>query len=222
MKKFFLNLFAITLIFSCAFSAPLAQIALIPKTGFVMDFYLEETEAISTLPKFIDEVATSGDPNEVAGLFLADVLELPVVQQPRDNPGFVSSKPDTVTQFGMVNQFGSVALLAHNDLAGEKFFDLEVDQILSLVFGNEDVTYYRIVEVLEYQALSPTSPYSSFVDLDDPEGKVISVTDLFYNIYAKADRLVLQTCIAEEGQSSWGRLFIIAVPVEPTPPASIM
>jgi len=222
MKKFLINFAACILILTCAFSAPLSQTALIPETGFLMDFYLDEPENLSTLPEFVNEVATSGNSDQIAGVFLTDILELPVVQQPSDNPGYVSSTPDTATQFRMVNQFGSIALLAHNNLAGGKFFDLKIDQILSLVFGDGNVAYYRIVKVLEYQALAPTSPYSSFIDMHDPEGKVISVTDLFYDIYGKANQLILQTCIEAAGQSSWGRLFVIAIPVEPFPPASSM
>jgi phage tail protein X len=41
----------------------------------------------------------------------------------------------------------------------------------------------------------------------------LTATDLFNHVYATGDRLVLQTCIANHGQASWGRLFIIAQPV---------
>ncbi len=222
MNKLLINLAIITLLLTAAFTAPLTQPALIPETGFLLDFHLANVENVSTLPKFVDQVATSGDPDQVAGVFLTDILELPVVQQPPNNPGFVSSQPDIATQFGMVNQFGSVALLAHNNLAGAKFFDLKIDQILTLVFGDGKFEYYRIVKVLQYQALSPNSPYSSFIDLSDPEQNEISVTNMFYSIYGQPDQLILQTCIEANGQSSWGRLFIIAVPVVPFPSESIM
>jgi hypothetical protein len=69
-----------------------------------------------------------------------------------------------------------------------------------------------VKQILHYQALSPSSPYSDFLDLDDPNGTRISVETLFYKVYTQNGTLVLQTCIEANGNSSWGRLFVIAVP----------
>lgn len=217
MKKSLIIVSLFTLLFAVLFGPSNCHSGAVPVTGFLVSEYLPRQENLSTLPKFVDKVAISGNSAQVAGVFVTGILELPVLQQPSNDPGYVSRNPDSVTQFAMVNQFGGIALLAHNDLAGQKFFDLKNDQILSLVYGDGQVSYYRITEILEYQALSPNSPYSSFIDLDDPEQKIISVTDLFYNIYAQPDQLVLQTCIEAEGEASWGRLFIIAEPVAPFP-----
>lgn len=194
----------------------------IPVTGEEPGFASPALNNRSTLPNFIARIATSGNPDQIAGLFLTGKLELPVLQQPANNPGFVSTDPDSVTQFRLASQYGSLAFLAHNNLAGQRFFNLKKGQILSLVYGNGEVNYYRIVAIRQYQALSPNSPYSSFVDLEDPDGKVISVNDLFYSIYAQPGRLILQTCIEAGGQPSWGRLFIIAVPVSPFPQPALM
>ncbi len=195
---------------------------LIPVTGEEPGYISPALNNRSTLPNFIARIATSGNPDQIAGLFLTGKLELPVLQQPANNPGYVSSDPDSVTQFRLASQYGSLAFLAHNNLAGQRFFSLKKGQILSLVYGNGEVNYFRIVSIRQYQALSPNSPYSSFVDLDDPDGKVLSVNDLFYNIYAQSGRLILQTCIEAGGQPSWGRLFIIAVPVAPFPQPALM
>ncbi|MFZ6019495.1 MAG: hypothetical protein ACOYXO_07770, partial [Chloroflexota bacterium] len=73
---------------------------------------------------------------------------------------------------------------------------------------------YQIEEIRRYQALTPNSPYSKFVNLADPDKKVITATDLFYEIYTQKGTLVLQTCIEKEGELSWGRIFIIARPIE--------
>lgn len=217
MKKSLIIVSLITLLFAGLFGPSNCHTTVIPVTGFLSSEYLPRQENLSTLPKFVDKVANSGNSAQVAGVFVTGILEFSVLQQPGNNAGYVSRDPESVTQFAMVSQFDSIALLAHNDLAGQKFFDLKNNQILSLVYGDGQVTYYRITEILEYQALSPNSPYSSFIDLADPDGKVISVTDLFYKIYAQPDQLILQTCIEAEGQPSWGRLFIIAVPVAPFP-----
>jgi len=218
MKKILLIASLILIFFTGLFPTTYQPATLIPVSGFQQDIYAPSLNNRSTLPRFVSKVATSGNPDQIAGIFLTGLLELPVLQQPSGNPGYVSSQPDSVTQFSMVNQYGSVALLAHNYLAGQKFLNLKPGQILSLVYGNRKVAYYRIVDIREYQALSPTSPYSSFIDLDDPERKIISVNDLFFDIYGQSGRLILQTCIEADGMSSWGRLFIIAIPVAPFPP----
>jgi hypothetical protein len=49
------------------------------------------------------------------------------------------------------------------------------------------------------------------VDLDADQQ--LSASDLFYMMYNSDNSVVLQTCIANEGISSWGRLFVIAVPL---------
>ncbi len=222
MKKSLLIALLIPLLLAGFFPSAHPQAGYIPVTGFEPGHASPALNNRSTLPNFVARIATSGNAGQIAGLFLTGRLELPVLQQPSNSPGFVSSVPDSVTQFGLASQHGSLAFLAHNNLAGQKFFNLKSGQILSLVYGNGKVDYYRIVDIREYRALSPNSPYSNFVDLDDPQGDVISVTDLFYNIYAKAGRLILQTCIEAEGQPSWGRLFIIAVPVAPFPHNELM
>jgi hypothetical protein len=222
MKKIFLIATLIPLLLAGYFVHPNDQIGLIPVTGEEPGFNSPALNNCSTLPNFVARIATSGDPDQIAGLFLTGRLELPVLQQPNNNPGFVSSDPDSVTQFRLASQYGSLAFLAHNNLAGQRFFDLKRGQILSLVFGNGKVRYYRIVAIHQYQALSPNSPYSSFVNLDDPERKIISVNDLFFSIYAQPGRLILQTCIEADGQPSWGRLFIIAAPVAPFPQSEIL
>ena len=48
---------------------------------------------------------------------------------------------------------------------------------------------------------------SKFKNLDTK--KLITASELFTNIYTKND-LVLQTCISQSGESSWGRLFVLA------------
>lgn len=168
--------------------------------------------AVRSLAPFAASVAISGNPNLVAGIFARDLFAAPVVQQPAAAPGFVSRASDTATQFSMAATYGSVALLAHNDLLGESFFAIPVGKILTLVYGDGHARTYRVKQILRYQALTPNSPYSDFLDIDDPAADTISVETLFYKVYAQAGRLVLQTCIAANGDSSWGRIFIIAEP----------
>jgi hypothetical protein len=137
----------------------------------------------------------------------------PIVQQPAGQPGFVSVDPTVVTQFGMPSEIGkTVGLLAHNFLAGTSFMNIERGEQIGLYFKDGIFRTYRVVQQLEYQALQPFSVYSDFINLAKPEIKMDS-TQVFEQVYQQGDRLVLQTCIEKNGNTSWGRLFVIAIPV---------
>lgn len=152
----------------------------------------------------------------VQGVFAEGVLAFPVIQQPVGNPAFVSSENDVVTEFSMARDYGTLGLIAHNHLAGAAFAGLIEGQEIVIVKDGGQQSTYRITTIEQYQALSPTSPYSNFINLDDQTQ--LTATQLFEHTYGVEGRLVLQTCIAANGQPSWGRLFIIAEPItEPAP-----
>lgn len=153
----------------------------------------------------------NGNSGQLVGLYSSDKFALPVVQQPGGNAAYVSLQKGKVTNFSLATQFGSIGLVAHNTLAGANFFHVSVDDKLVLVYGDGHTANYKVKNIVEYQALSPTSPYSQFVDINNP-GEQISAADLFTQIYGVSNRLVLQTCISKSGQDSWGRLFVIADP----------
>jgi hypothetical protein len=167
-----------------------------------------EADFSAVLNQFVETVST-GQANVVTGVFVGDVLSLPVRQQPSGVAAFVSEEDGVTTQFSMASQYGSIGLLAHNHLAGEIFFDLVSGQEVNIVYGDGTVERYVITEIRHFQALSPYSPYSNFLDIDDNNANY-SATELFYEVYANPDTVVFQTCIASEGVDSWGRLFIFA------------
>ncbi len=166
----------------------------------------------ATLPKLKSFVANvKNGHNDLTGVYVGGIFAFKILQQPSNNAGFVSTQPDALTQFRMANQYNTIGLLGHDYLAGSSFFKLQVNQDIVLVKGDGTLKYFRIFEIKRYQALSPTSPYSRFVDLDDKSQ--LSAEQLFYRVYGKGNALVLQTCISTEKVSSWGRIFIIAHPV---------
>ena len=112
----------------------------------------------------------------------------------------------------MARQYNTTGLLAHNTLAGAQFNHLTVGQALTLVYANGDRKTYQVTAIERYQALSPHNTRSDFINLLDNKTR-LTVVDLFNRVYSPGNRLVLQTCIANQGEVSWGRLFIIAVPV---------
>src|SRR6266498_2799959 len=136
---------------------------------------------------------------------------LPIVQQPSGKPNYVSTKAGEVTQFSSASDYGNIGLLAHNFLSGKSFSHLAVGQEIHLVYEDGKTEYFTVTEILRYQALDPKSPFSSFQNLDHKE-EILSAQQMFGRAYEGDHHITLQTCIAKYGISSWGRLFIIAVP----------
>jgi len=147
-----------------------------------------------------------GNPDILKGVYVEDVMAFPVIQQPF--AAFVSEQPGTVTQFGMASSYGVTGLLAHNFLSGALFFHLEPGQSVNLIYGDGDIDTYWVTDILRYQATSPNSIYSGFVDLRT--GKGTDAEGMFRKVYMGKDQVTFQTCIAKDGVGSWGRLFIIA------------
>ena len=111
----------------------------------------------------------------------------------------------------MPKKYGITGIIAHNYLAGAAFFDLEIGNIVKVVYGDGSISQYRITDIQEYQALSPNSATSEFKDLETDVQ--ISATQLFKRVYTGEHHLTLQTCIQVGPEDSWGRLFVIADPV---------
>ena len=159
------------------------------------------------LATFVTSVV-NGDPNALRGVYAPGILALAVEQQL--NASFVSAKPDTATQFGMAAARGVVGLLAHNFLGGQDFFRLGIGQSILLVYGDGTTQPYLVTHIYRYRATKPESVYSSFVDLDTDT--TTDATGLFNKVYTGDKHVTFQTCIAGEGNPSWGRLFVIAEP----------
>ena len=166
----------------------------------------------TTLPAFVEfaKAVQNNEATVLRGVYVPDVLALPIIQQPTCNAGYVSSKLGEVTQFGMAAQFGNIGLLAHNHLSGSSFSQLAIGQEVRLVYGNGKVEYFVIAQILQFQALDPNSPYSSFSDLTSNE--TMTAEQLFNKVYRGERHVTFQTCIASGESLSWGRLFIIAIP----------
>ena len=166
----------------------------------------------AVMPTFTNfsKAVENGQANVLRGVYISNVLALPVVQQPSKNAGYVSRQADVATQFRMASQFGNLGLLAHDHLAGKFFSELAIGQEVRLVYGDGHVEYLVIKEVLKYQAMQPYSPYSSFRNLDKDE--MLTAEQMFKRVYFGDRHVTFQTCIAAEGNLSWGRLFVIAVP----------
>lgn len=213
MSRFLRHLLPVLLLVFLQAVAPFHATAFIPQTGVEVSAQVADT-ALPSMTAFIQQVRT-GAASQVTGVYVAEVFAFPVVQQPSGQPAFVSQMDNTLTQFGMASSYGSLGFLAHNTLAGESFTDIELYQQITVVYGDGHYITYQVMDIRSFQATAPSSPYSSFIDLETH--KTLSASDLFLETYGTKNSLVLQTCITASGIDNWGRLFVLAVPFFPEP-----
>jgi hypothetical protein len=168
--------------------------------------------AESTLPSFpvFSKLVQNGEAGTLRGVYVPNVLALPINQQPADDAYYVSNRNGEATQFSFASQYGNVGLLAHNNLSGKFFSKLVTGQEVRLVYGDGRVEYFVIKDILRFQALQPESITSVFRNLDWNE--TLSAGEMFIRAYVGERRVVFQTCIEAEGKASWGRLFVVAIP----------
>lgn len=163
------------------------------------------------LEAFVRSIA--GGPLEaLRGVYAPGIMALGVVQQPGDDPAFVSPEENTATQFQSAEPFGVFGLLAHNYLAGRYFYSLNPGQEIFLVFGDGSTRRYRVTEISQYERLTLGDVHSDFLDL--ATGLTLDAAQLFARYYDGPHHLTLQTCIEKDGVWNWGVQFTRAEPVD--------
>ncbi|NPV75500.1 MAG: hypothetical protein HPY59_03905 [Anaerolineae bacterium] len=188
-----------------------------PGQETIIDASAEEPDS-TALQSFINKV-TNGEAGVIRGIYAANIFALRVLQQPPDDPAFVSSIEGTVTQFSQAAQMNIIGLLAHNFASGRHFFNLNPADRIHVIYGDGSTKEYAVTAIFRYQALQPNNPSSNFVNLET--GETLTATQVFIEMYSGEHHLTLQTCIEQDGIDSWGRLFIIAQPVTGTSMASV-
>ena len=156
------------------------------------------TATVSPTPKFAETVTAD---NFVITVYIPNILEMPVVQQPYS--AFVSEEEHEFTQFSLAKD--SVGLLAHDYLAGKYLSGIFIGEEIYITYNSGVVHKYVVIERIEFQATIPLSPYSDFIDVKTQE--YYTTEELFNFIYNRPSFLILQTSIEPR---AWGRLFIIA------------
>jgi hypothetical protein len=154
----------------------------------------------------------SEQPSSLTQLHVDDLITLRIVQQPIGDSNFVTSLPNYVTEYQTASKYGAIGLLAHNYLAGQYFFQISLGQNIKLVYSDKRTASFVVTQIHQYQALSPNSPTSDFIDLYS--GTYFSSSEIFKkNFGNQTGKLILQTCIYADQNPTWGRLFIIADPI---------
>jgi hypothetical protein len=207
MRKRLVVILAVILITQSAFSNT------IPVTGIS-----ESSEGLTTTPTrellpYLNLHSLLSTARNISRAVVKNVFSFQVVEQPSKNPGYVSSAENTLTRFRIAEKYGSIGLLAHNHLAGAKFFELSFGDQIDLYGNDKNTQAYWVVSIRKFQALNPTSAYSDFIDLES--GLKYSASELFLEIYSRPDLLILQTCLKKGEVDSWGRIFVIAQPDNP-------
>jgi hypothetical protein len=123
----------------------------------------------------------------------------PVTQQP--DPLYVSSQPDTLTQFSRADNVG---LLAHNTGAGAAILMLTTGDVIIIYDQNDNSSVYIVDSIYQYQA------YDLRYFRDLATGAWFNGWGLLDAMYS--DGLTLQTCLANGNNLTWGRLFVHAHP----------
>jgi hypothetical protein len=166
-----------------------------------------------SLPAFSGFIASvvNGQAEEVRGVFVPGTLALRVLQQPQNDPGLVLRVDGVATQFGLAARNRVIGLLAHNDLAGATFSGLKIGQEVRIVYGTGRVEYFTINRLARFQALQPGSAKEKYIDLNS--NATYSAGEIFSKFYDGGAHVTFQTCILQDGNASWGRLFVTAIPV---------
>ncbi|MGD0750791.1 MAG: hypothetical protein ABSA23_05215 [Anaerolineales bacterium] len=134
-----------------------------------------------------------------------------VMQQPRNDPGSVLHIDGVAPQFESADRNHVIGLLAHNDLAGAFFSSLKIGQEVRIVYGDGRVGYYKINRIARFKAPQPDNKNENYVELSS--NIIYSAQDLFTIFYNGDAHVTFQTCILQDGNSGWGRLFVTAIPV---------
>jgi len=165
------------------------------------------------IPAFYNFVVavTDGQAKIVRGVYVPGTLALRVMQQPAGDPSLVLNINGVATQFSSAAQNQVIGLLAHNDLGGAAFSRLSLGQEVRIIYGNGQVKYYRINRLARFQAVQAGSDAGKYVDLISKV--TYTAQNIFKMFYTGETHVTLQTCITLAGNSSWGRLFVIADPV---------
>ena len=203
-RKFIFHSIQICIIALALLATPFSVLALGNSAGGT-----NTENAVPDYTSFTESVQ-DGQKGILRGVYVPGVLAIPVVQQPVGYPGFVSQNEGEITQFNMAAEVGNIGLLAHNFLAGKNFTNLAPGQEVRLIYGDGKVEYFIVDQILRYQALQPYNPTSEFRDLET--NITITADQLFRKVYRGERHVTFQTCIEANGNSSWGRLFIIAHP----------
>jgi hypothetical protein len=213
----------LTIWFGLSLIAP-SPTVFIPATGFSpsptvrridpFSLFPSVSETGKTPPSLSDFILTveNGDRSVVRGVYAPGILASPVIQQPEGDLRYISEKPGRVTEFQASSYYGIIGLLAHNYLAGKKFYLLAPGDEVVIIFGDGSTQSYQVAGSYEYQSLDPGNPYGDYLDLSNRRER--SLLQVFRRFYQGPHKVTFQTCLERDGDLEWGVYFVVAEPVD--------
>jgi len=151
--------------------------------------------------------SVSNGSKDVTGVYVPGVLALRVVRQSGNS---ISAAPGVATLYQAAAQRGVIGLLAHNYVSGWRFFNLSPGMEVRIVYGNGTVKKFTVSSIQRYQATAPGDFSKPLINLST--GREEKPKSIFNKIYSGGNKVVFQTCIAQDGYSSWGLIFVTAKP----------
>lgn len=103
-----------------------------------------------------------------------------------------------------LEDFGTVGVLAHNYLEGQRFTLLNEGDLIGLGWVDGREEWFRVTEIQVWTATEPGNEMSTL----ERRGEVVDSWAVYRAVYGMPGRLVLQTCIGVKG----GFYFVIAEP----------
>jgi len=171
----------------------------------------EDAIPLVDLEEFLASV-TNGEADQITGLYIQGFGGFNVIQPSAGNDGSVSSEEGVLTQYLRPASNRVIGLLAHNFASGRWFDQFQTGNTLYVLFGDGRQEIYRLTGKERFQALNGNSPTSNFIDLST--GLHRSAMQVYQQNYSGKPHLTLQTCIQNEDNKNWGRLFLLAELVE--------
>lgn len=152
----------------------------------------------------------NGNPDQVVGAYVEEIMAAEVVQQPEDDGEWVSSQVNTLTNYQAASALGVKGLLANPEQTGALFSQLQQGQDVIIINGDGSLLTYQVVATLEFQVVTPGDPNSDLIELQYKIRMPAEV--VFAGIYNGTDRVVFQTNIVRDGITNWGRMYVVAFP----------
>ncbi len=224
-----LSLIVIVFIFAQPFyllhSSPVVQAAgfKVPRQGDVIE---QDDPYLTFLPMIVNastgseagdgELAgliarlSNGNPDQVVGAFIEELMAAEVVQQPLGDVDWVSPQPGTLTSYQAAEAVGVTGLLANPDQTGSSFSQMQQGQDVVIINGDGSLLTYQVAATLEFQVVTPGDPNSDLIELQYDIRMPAEV--VFGGIYNGTDRVVFQTNIVRNGIINWGRMYVVAFP----------
>jgi hypothetical protein len=156
-------------------------------------------------------------PTQESDIIFPNVPPMKIVQQPYKNYNWISDFTNVFTQLAQPRSiYGTKVFSIHTYGNDNVLYDLKVGDIIfyrTKITTNECsneiyLNFYQVKEIYHYQAVQPLNPRTPLIDLETNE--TFSSTRIFDKLFGNNKRILFQTCIFKDGNTSWGRLFIVA------------